>query len=74
MTQNHKKLGTFYLGRTCDPETRVLQPDPLLYATRDLTPHAVIIGTTISGKTGLGIGLIEKALIDNIPVIAIDPK
>jgi hypothetical protein len=29
---------------------------------------------TGSGKTGLGIALLEEALIDNIPIIAIDPK
>ena len=29
---------------------------------------------TGSGKTGLGIGLIEEAALDRIPVIAIDPK
>ena len=42
--------------------------------SKDLTTHAVIIGMTGSGKTGLGIGLIEEAAIDNVPVIAIDPK
>jgi len=74
MTQTYEKLGVFYLGRTYDPETRRCQPDPELYDARDLTTHAVIIGMTGSGKTGLGISLIEEALIDNIPVIAIDPK
>ncbi|WP_373500251.1 ATP-binding protein [Desulfococcus sp.] len=74
MTQNYEKLGAFYLGRAYNPETRSLQPDPVLYDARDLTTHAVIIGMTGSGKTGLGIGLIEEALIDSIPVIAIDPK
>ncbi|MFO7496940.1 MAG: DUF87 domain-containing protein [Desulfobacterales bacterium] len=46
----------------------------MLYAAGDLTTHAVIIGITGSGKTGLKIGLIEEGLTDNIPVIAIDPK
>jgi len=34
----------------------------------------VIIGMTGSGKTGLGIGLLEEAALDHVPVIAIDPK
>jgi len=46
----------------------------VLYDSKDLNTHAVIIGMTGSGKTGLGISLLEEALIDNIPVIAIDPK
>lgn len=45
-----------------------------MYDSKDLTTHAVIIGMTGSGKTGLGVGLIEEALIDRIPVIAVDPK
>ena len=74
MDHPFEKLGAFYLGRACDPEARRLAPDPVLYDAKDLTTHAVIIGMTGSGKTGLGIGLIEEALIDGIPVIAIDPK
>jgi hypothetical protein len=68
-----EKLGAFYLGQELD-----LASDdrgaPLLLDARDLTTHGVIIGMTGSGKTGLGIGLIEEAAIDRIPVIAIDPK
>ena len=69
-----EKLGAFYLGRAVDPETRDTTPQPLLYDSRDLTTHAVILGMTGSGKTGLGVGLLEEAAIDGIPVIAIDPK
>ena len=70
----YEKLGAFYLGKVFDPVTQTLQPDMVLYDAKDLTTHAVIIGMTGSGKTGLGIGLLEEALIDRIPVIAIDPK
>ena len=69
-----EKLGLFYLGREVDPETRTRGAIPLLYDSSDLVTHAVIAGMTGSGKTGLGIGLIEEAAIDGIPVIAIDPK
>ncbi len=72
--KNYEKLGSFYLGRRCDPETDVIAEEPLLYDASDLTTHAVIIGMTGSGKTGLGICLLEEALIDQVPVIAIDPK
>lgn len=74
MEQMYEKLGAFYLGRVYDPALRKIKEDLILYDSKDLTTHAVIIGMTGSGKTGLGIGLIEEALIDNIPVIAIDPK
>ena len=69
-----EKLGMFYLGRELDPATRVRQDTPLLYDSSDLVTHAVIAGMTGSGKTGLGIGMIEEAALDGIPVIAIDPK
>ncbi len=69
-----EQLDTFYLGRELDPETKELLPTPLLYRNKYLTTHAAIIGMTGSGKTGLGIGLIEEAVMDNIPVIVIDPK
>jgi Helicase HerA, central domain len=67
-------LGTFYLGRKYDLTAQALSPEPVLYDSRDLVTHAVIVGMTGSGKTGLGITLLEEALIDSIPVIAIDPK
>ncbi len=70
----YEKLGVFYLGKIYDPAARKRRAEPLLYDSKDLLTHAVIIGMTGSGKTGLGIGMLEEALIDNIPVIAIDPK
>lgn len=69
-----EKLGLFYLGREIDPDTKARQEAPLLYDSSDLVTHGVIAGMTGSGKTGLGIDLIEEAAIDGVPVIAIDPK
>jgi hypothetical protein len=69
-----EKLGAFYLGKRYDTDTEKLTEDLVLYDSKDLTTHAVIIGMTGSGKTGLGIGMLEEAALDHIPVIAIDPK
>ncbi|MGI9219848.1 MAG: ATP-binding protein [Woeseiaceae bacterium] len=71
---DYEKLGTFYLGKRVDEDSQELSDDEVLYDSKDLTTHAVIIGMTGSGKTGLGIGILEEAAMDNIPVIAIDPK
>jgi hypothetical protein len=73
-TQDFEKLGALYLGREYDPQTRVLAAEPLLYDSRDLTTHAVCVGMTGSGKTGLCIGLIEEAALDGIPTLIVDPK
>ncbi len=69
-----EKLGAFYLGKRYDMEAQKLTEEPVLYDSKDLTTHAAIIGMTGSGKTGLGIGILEEAALDHIPVIAIDPK
>ena len=71
---DYEKLGAFYLGRPWDADARTTRPEPLLYDSADLTTHAVCVGMTGSGKTGLCLGLLEEAAIDGIPAIAIDPK
>ena len=73
MHHDYEKLGALYLGAEVDPASGE-RGGMLLLDARDLTTHGVIIGMTGSGKTGLGVGLIEEAAIDRIPVIAIDPK
>ncbi|MFO0728939.1 MAG: ATP-binding protein [Myxococcota bacterium] len=72
--QDFEKLGVFYLGRKLDPNARTPTDELLLYESRALTTHAVCVGMTGSGKTGLCLSLLEEAAIDGIPAIAIDPK
>lgn len=68
--QEYEKLGSFYLGKTVGGDAS----GPLLYDAKDLTTHALCVGMTGSGKTGLCIGLLEEAAIDGIPALVIDPK
>src|SRR6187431_3563519 len=72
--QDIEKLGAFYLGRVYDTSARQTTSEPLLYDSKDLVTHAVCVGMTGSGKTGLCINLLEEAAIDGIPAIIIDPK
>lgn len=66
--------GAFYLGRLVDAASRELTEQPLLYDPSDLTTHAVVVGMTGSGKTGLCLDLLEEAALNNVPAIMIDPK
>jgi len=68
-----ERLGSFYLGRLLRDDGSV-GPEPLLYEAKDLTTHAVCLGMTGSGKTGLCVSLLEEAGLDGIPALAIDPK
>ena len=65
---------TFYLGKRFDLTSHRLADEIVYYDSRDLTTHAVVVGMTGSGKTGLCISLLEEAILDNIPAIIIDPK
>lgn len=73
-TQEFEKLGVFYLGRPYDLARKKPKPGWLLYDSKDLVTHAVCVGMTGSGKTGLCLGLLEEAAIDGIPALVIDPK
>jgi hypothetical protein len=71
MTQDNPN---FFLGRTVDPATGKAGDQPLFYDPANLTTHGIITGMTGSGKTGLGIGILEEAALKGIPAIIIDPK
>jgi len=71
---NIEGLGTFYLGRPYDLGAKKQLDQPLLYDAKDLLTHAVCVGMTGSGKTGLCIDIIEEAALDGIPALVIDPK
>ncbi len=73
-TESYEKLGAFYLGRPYDLGASAPRDGLVLYDSKDLVTHAVCVGMTGSGKTGLGIGLLEEAAIDGIPSLVIDPK
>jgi len=70
----YEKLGLFYLGKDVDKTSMNPTEALTLLKNKNFTTHAAIIGMTGSGKTGLGVGIIEEAAIDNIPSIIIDPK
>jgi hypothetical protein len=70
----YEKLGSFYLGRLYDLAKKKPTDGLLLYDSKDLVTHAVCVGMTGSGKTGLCLALLEEAALDGIPAILIDPK
>jgi hypothetical protein len=69
-----EKLGKLYLGRHFEQGSGEPNDIPVLYDSKDLTTHAVCVGMTGSGKTGLCLTLLEEAAIDGIPALCIDPK
>jgi len=73
-SSRYEKLGLLYLGRELSLNDEQSHGLPLLYKSKNLTTHGVIIGMTGSGKTGRGLGVIEEAIMDDIPSIIIDPK
>jgi len=69
-----ERLASFYLGKEYDVRKSKVLSKPVMYDARDLTTHAICLGMTGSGKTGLCIDLLEEAALDGIPSIVIDPK
>ena len=73
-SQDYEKIGQFYLGRGYDAGAKKVLDDLILYDSKDLVTHGVVLGMTGSGKTGLCLALLEEAAMDHIPAIIIDPK
>ncbi|MEX1249208.1 MAG: DUF87 domain-containing protein, partial [Acidimicrobiia bacterium] len=65
--------GTYYLGSLIEAHGEG-GGEPLLFDSSNLTTHGVIVGMTGSGKTGLGVDIIEEALLNEVPCLIIDPK
>lgn len=72
--KDYEILGSFYLGKVYDLQNRRRLDEYFMYDSKDLNTHAVCVGMTGSGKTGLCIDLLEEAAMDNIPALVIDPK
>ncbi len=71
---NIEGLGVLYLGEEFDLAGKKRKGIQVLYESKQLVTHAVCVGMTGSGKTGLCISLLEEAALDGIPAIVIDPK
>jgi type IV secretory pathway VirB4 component len=72
--EQYEKLGAFYMGREYDMESKAMTEELVMYDSKHLVTHGVVLGMTGSGKTGLCLALLEEAAMDGVPVIAIDPK
>lgn len=67
-------MAELVVGGALDAAKHERTGDQTTIDSDDLTTHGVIVGMTGSGKTGLGIVLIEEVLSAGLPVLAIDPK
>ena len=57
---DYEKLGQFYLGKEYDLGSKEVSGEPVMYDSKDLVTHGVVLGMTGSGKTGLCIALLEE--------------
>jgi hypothetical protein len=67
-------MADLHLGELVDPAKHERTGTGVTVDTAELTTHGVIVGMTGSGKTGLGVVLIEEALSNDMPCLLIDPK
>ena len=66
--------GHLYLGERIEPSSRKRDGRAVLLDAADLTTHGVVVGMTGSGKTALGVVLVEEALLAGLPTLVLDPK
>jgi hypothetical protein len=74
MNKVEERLASFYVGQEYELAKGEFLDQRVHYDARDLTTHAVCLGMTGSGKTGLGVILLEEAALDGVPSLVIDPK
>lgn len=67
-------MAELFLGGVVDPATHDRTGDEIRIDTDKFTTHGVIVGMTGSGKTGLGVVLLEEVLTSGLPTLVIDPK
>jgi hypothetical protein len=67
-------MAELFLGGAVDPVTHERTGNDVRIGTDNFTTHGVIVGMTGSGKTGLGVVLIEEVLSAGLPALLIDPK
>ncbi|MEZ5295920.1 MAG: helicase HerA-like domain-containing protein [Ilumatobacteraceae bacterium] len=67
-------MAELFLGGVVDPATHDRTGDEIRIDTDKFTTHGVIVGMTGSGKTGLGVVLLEEVLTAGLPTLVIDPK
>ena len=68
------KRGDLFLGGVLDTAQRERTGEEVHYGARQFTTHGVIVGMTGSGKTGLGVVLLEEVLLSGVPALILDPK
>jgi hypothetical protein len=72
--EDFEKLGVFYLGRPYDAVAKQPKSGWLLYDSKDLVTHAVCVGMTGSGKTGLCLSLLEERPSTIFPPSSLIPR